>query len=234
MEDMQQLEHVARITSVYTENDKTVVELDETIFYPQGGGQPFDTGKIESETSQFLVEEVRFVDGIVKHIGNFISGKLVVSEEVHLHVDAERRKLHMRLHSAAHVVDMAIHKLGLEWIPGKGYHFPDGPYVEYDGKLDDNEDRDILIKKIEDIGNAYIGEGLNTSIQFMPKSEMHTVCHHVPDYLPDGKPTRVVLYGSFGVPCGGTHVSNLKDIGSLIIRKVSTKKGVIRVSYAIA
>jgi len=44
---------------------------------------------------------------------------------------------------------------------------------------------------------------------------------------------RVVMYGDFSVPCGGTHVANLKDIGRLTIRKVSHKKGLIRVAYEV-
>ncbi len=101
--------------------------MDGTIFYPQGGGQPYDQGVIESAKGKFLVEEVRFVDGIVKHIGMFERGSFEKGDEVTCHVDKARRDLHSRLHSAGHIVDMGMTELGLGWIPGKGYHFPDGP-----------------------------------------------------------------------------------------------------------
>ncbi|MEK7583421.1 MAG: alanine--tRNA ligase-related protein [Patescibacteria group bacterium] len=229
-EDMQKLTHETCVMGISEEDGKTVVLLDETIFYPQGGGQPYDQGVIENESGKFIVEEVRFVDGVVRHIGHFEKGSFSTGQEVALKVDPERRALHARLHSAGHVLDMAVNELGLPWIPGKGYHFPDGPYIEYDGSFEEAE-KENLQKQIESAANKFIAAGIQTSIQFMPKSEMHKVCANVPDYLPEGKPARVVLYGTFGVPCGGTHVANLKDIGHLMIRKISNKKGLIRVGY---
>ena len=234
LEDMQKLVHEARVVEIGQDptSQKTFIVTNETIFYPQGGGQPFDQGSIEYESSTFKVEEVRFVDGIVRHIGFFESGAFSSGQLVSLHVDPARRVLHTRLHSGGHVLDMAVNKLGLGWIPGKGYHFPDGPYVEYAGELDESKKEEIRLQ-IETSSNDFINAGIQTSIRFMPKDEMHTVCTHVPDYLPEGKPSRVVLYGTFGVPCGGTHVANLKDIGHLTIRKISNKKGLIRVGYEV-
>merc|ERR1712178_619010 len=46
-------------------------------------------------------------------------------------IDAERRRLAARLHSAGHLLDVAVKAADLHWIPSKGYHFPDGSYVEY-------------------------------------------------------------------------------------------------------
>jgi Ser-tRNA(Ala) deacylase AlaX len=63
---------------------------------------------------------------------------------------------------------------------------------------------------------------------------MAALCHFVPQELPAGKPQRVVLYGDFGVPCGGTHVANLGDIGRIVIRKLKPSGQTIRVSYAVA
>ena len=53
----------------------------------------------------------------------------------------------------------------------------------------------------------------------------------VPDYIPTDKPCRVVMYGDFGVPCGGTHVANLSELVSMTIRKIKSEKGNIRVAY---
>lgn len=234
MEEMQKLTDIAQVVGVFNDGDIVTLELDQTIFYPQGGGQPYDIGFIESTSGKFKVNEVRFVDGIVKHVGEFETGSFNIGDEVNLLIDAERRKLHARLHSAGHVVDMAVHNLGLKWMPGKGYHFPDGPYIEYIGEIAEEVNREELAKKIEEIANSFIDQSIETSIQFMPKSEMHTVCEHVPDYLPENKPARVVLYGKFGVPCGGTHVANLKNIEHLTIRKVGIKNGNIKVSYQVS
>ena len=48
-------------------------------------------------------------------------------------MNEEKRRLYARLHSAGHMLDIVVKNLKLGWIPGKGYHFPDGPYVEYNG-----------------------------------------------------------------------------------------------------
>lgn len=78
-----------------------------------------------------------------------------------------------------------------------------------------------------------MSEGRETTLVFLPKEQMQTVCRHVPHYIPEGKPSRVVMYGDFGVPCGSTHVSNIKDIKGITIRKVKVEKGNVRVSYDI-
>ncbi len=232
LEDFSLYECEAKVTSVSEENGKTVLILDQTVFYPQGGGQPYDMGVIEGSNAVFQVGEVRFVEGVVKHIGAFTSGVFIVDETVHCKIDVPRRELNSRLHSGGHVVDMGVTKLGLGWIPGKGYHFPDGPYVEYAGTLDE-QGRDKLKVDLEVACNAYVEEARTTKLVFIPKSEMHTVCHFVPDYLPEGKPARVVMYGDFGVPCGGTHVSNLGEIKQITIRKLKKEGENIRVAYNI-
>ncbi len=230
LEDFALLKSTSQVVGSTTENDKDVVLLDETVFYPQGGGQPYDKGVIEGNTGKFLVEEVRLVDGIVKHMGTFEGEKFKAGDTVTCQVDGPRRKLHSRIHSAGHVVDMAVYASKLNLIPGKGYHFPDGPYVEYAGSLD-GEDKEQMKTQIEAECNKFVAEDRHTKLIFMPKEKMGEVCHHVPDYLPEGKPSRVVMYGDFGVPCGGTHVSRLGEIGNIIIRKIKGAGENIRVAY---
>lgn len=220
----------AVVVDILKENDKTVVILDKTVFYPQGGGQPYDTGVIENASGTFLVTEVRFVDGIVKHIGSFEQGSFSIGDVVHCKVNQERRDLHSRLHSAGHVIDMAVAQLNLDWVPGKGFHFPEGPYVEYAGNLD-VLDKDALIKNIQELCRKIIIDNLQTTLAFMNKTEMERVCRFVSPFIPDNKPSRVVMYGSFGIPCGGTHVARSSDIQDILIRKIKNEKGAIRVSY---
>ena len=61
--DMTQSESPASVieSSSWHDGRQTIV-LDQTIFYPQGGGQPYDKGEIKSATAEFEVEEVRFKD----------------------------------------------------------------------------------------------------------------------------------------------------------------------------
>lgn len=59
-------------------------------------------------------------------------------------IDGEFRKINARVHSAGHLLDMAMNRAGkTELKPGKGYHFVEGPYVEYIGVIPDKE-RDAL------------------------------------------------------------------------------------------
>ncbi len=233
MEDMQQLECDAYIENIEQKDGKTIVYLDQTVFYPQGGGQPYDTGTITSGSTKFIVEEVRFVDGLVHHIGHFEGHPFMQGEDIKCVVDRERRELNTRVHSGGHLLDMAVNELGYDWIPGKGYHFPQGSYVEYTGSLGD-EEKEAVIKKLSDKISEIQGRGIETTIQFVSKDEMAKLCRHVPEYLPKDKPSRVVLYGDFGVPCGGTHVAKLSDIGPETIRKIKAGPETIRISYEVA
>ncbi len=230
MEDFNLLQSPAIVEDVFQENNRTVVLLNETIFYPQGGGQPYDKGVIYGPLGRFIVAEVRFADGIVKHIGSFDHGEFKKGDVVQCEVDAARRELNCKLHAAGHVIDMAVDALGLDWKPGKAYHFPDGPYVEYTGSLE-GWDREELRKKIEEEAKKLIQEGAEVKLNFMSKEEMKKICRSVPENLPDGKPARIVMYGHFGIPCGGTHVNNIRDIGGMLVRNLKIGGDIIKVGY---
>lgn len=232
LEDFTKLQDKSTILDINPKNDLYTLILDQTIFYPQGGGQPYDTGIIENEAGKFLVGEVRFVDGFVKHIGKFEYRKFDIGDLVNCTVNKKRRELNSRLHSAGHVIDMAVNTLKLNWILGKAFHFPDGPYVEYTGNLEGHGKEKLKID-LENLSNKFIKEETKTKLIFMDKEEMKKICPHVPDYLPAGKPSRVVMYGNFGVPCGGTHVSKLSDIKKISVRKIKQSGSNIRVGYDI-
>ncbi|HEX7963697.1 MAG TPA: alanine--tRNA ligase-related protein [Candidatus Saccharimonadales bacterium] len=225
----------AKILSVTpTDDNRTDIALDQTCFYARGGGQDWDMGTIKNANGSFAVEEVRLdEDGVVHHVGTVTAGQLKEGDAVDCEVDHVRRGINMRLHSAAHVIDMAVADLGLDWVGTKGQHYPHLSAVEYSGTWDPAQ-AEALRAKLEQRTNEFIQQGSVNSIRFMPVSEMHTVCRHVPDNIPTNKPGRVVMYGEkFGVPCGGTHVKDIHEVGKVTIPKIKEKKGVIRVSYAV-
>jgi len=227
---MHRYHETAKVLEIATWDDGRMdIILDGTILYPQGGGQPYDTGKLTSTDAEFTVQEVRFNDGIVHHIGWFVQGSFSSGDQVMIIVDKARRDLHSRFHTAGHLVDCAFERLGIAMTPGRAYHFPDGPYVEYEGLIEG--DKDEFVKKIEAEMNKIIEEKKAVSVKLADHQELAKLCKYVPDYIPKDKPSRVMIVESCaGIPCGGTHVSNTSEIGKVAL-KIKCKKGNTRVSY---
>ncbi|MBC3304609.1 alanyl-tRNA editing protein [Pseudomonas sp. SWRI18] len=90
------------------------VILQSTIFHPQGGGQPFDTGWLGASTVLRVVQEA---DRVVHYVDRPLAPGLVTAQ-----VDEQRRALHTRLHSAGHLIGNAGESLG--WMPIKAHHWP--------------------------------------------------------------------------------------------------------------
>lgn len=215
--------------SEITDERGLAVILDQTIFYPQGGGQPSDHGTITSDTGVFAVTDVRLrEDGTVLHYGHYEFGSLQPGQSVELGIDGDRRILHARLHSAGHLLDCAVTRAGIPGItPTKGYHFPDGAYVEYDGTLDEpTQYIDPLQSTIADL----IAENISTEKEDLSPEEASA--RGV--WAPPGKSARVVAFTGFaGCGCGGTHVRDTAEIGAVTIRKIASKKGKTRIAYEI-
>ncbi|KAG4932071.1 hypothetical protein JHK87_046073 [Glycine soja] len=146
-DEMWRLQCTATLLSHLKEDDdgRHVLILDRTIFYPQGGGQPPDTGFLlihGFDNNKFLVSHgcsYYYITVKVFHYGFFenLGGKfeptLEKGKEVSLFVDEFRRKLNSRLHSAGHLLKICLPRIGLGNLePGKAYHFPDGfPLIYY-------------------------------------------------------------------------------------------------------
>ncbi|MCB9809559.1 hypothetical protein H6771_01105 [Candidatus Peribacteria bacterium] len=207
----------------------TALVLDQTLFYPQGGGQPADHGTITGSAGEFAVHDVRLTpEGEVYHYGTFTRGMLAAGDAVTLLVEAPRRQLNARLHSAGHLIDLAVRLSGITGLtPTKGYHFAEGPYVEYDGMLEDPSSwQRILAAQAQALVAADIPlvvEELSPS-QAAERGMM----------APPGKSARVVFFAGYaadGCGCGGTHVARSGEIGQIEIRAVQHKKGTTRVKY---
>lgn len=224
----------AQVLAITERDDKKALVLDQTIFYPQGGGQPADHGEIICPQGRFAVTDVRFVEGVVYHFGSFTQGSCSVGDNVELQIDVPRRELLSRLHTAGHLVDVAMERIGLQLMPTKAYHFPDNPYVEYQGVLTPEQCADVQ-QKLQTAVDALIKEDLPVTHRLAHKDELAAICSHVPEHFPEGKPVRVVTISNFAAcPCGGTHVASSTQLGKLEIRKIKSKGGVVRVSYLLA
>ncbi|KAK0606845.1 hypothetical protein LWI29_005133 [Acer saccharum] len=239
-DNMFKLESKATLISYFKADDgRQALILDSTIFHPQGGGQPSDTGFVTVVDCdvKFAVQDVRSRDGIVFHYGvvessggDFEKG-FEKGKEVILYVDESRRKLNSRLHSAGHLLDACMQNVGLGHSePAKGYHFPDGPYVEYKGTVPQSE-LQSKAKELELEANALISRGGKVSVSVLPYEEASKLCDGcLPDYIPKDSTPRIVKLGNNpGGPCGGTHVSDLSEIISVKVSQIRTKKGMTKV-----
>lgn len=232
LEDFDVTSCEAYVQRVETFEGRDVVVLDQTCFYPKGGGQDFDIGIIKGDAGTFDVEAVFFIDGEVKHIGAFESKPFQSGDQVSGYVAKERRKLNSRLHSAGHTIDMAVRKMNLHWHPEKGAHYPYMAFVEYSGEIPEAQ-RDHLKDMLEDTVNQLVKKGSLNSIAFLTPEEMAERGAVLPQEIPANKPARAVIYDDFVVPCGGTHVDNINQIGDISITKLKKKDGHIRVSYVV-
>lgn len=239
--DMSKLQSDSTLLSSFQgEDGRHALILNSTIFHPQGGGQPSDTGFITDTSSsrfKFVVQDVRSKNGIVYHYGVFekTTEDLARGIQVLLSVDESKRKLNSRLHSAGHLLDVCMEKVGLHHLePSKGYHFPDGPYVEYKGTVPQAELQSKQ-KELEQEANNLISIGGKVSVAIYSYEEASKLCGgSLPDYIPKGSNPRIVKLGDFpGCPCGGTHVSNISELANMKVTQMRTKKGVTKVYYNI-
>lgn len=212
------------------ENEKgKAVILDETIFYPQGGGQPADKGEIIFGDNIFVVNDVRLDEtGTVWHFGEFKNSEFKQGDKVILKIDKERRILNAKLHSAGHLLDCAVSKMGIENLkPTKGFHFPDGPYVEYDGTIENPaEIIPVLQKNIDEL--------IEQNLQVERKDLSLEEAQAKGVWAPAGKSARVVNFAGFSIcGCGGTHVNTASEIGKITIRKIKSNQGKTKIAYSV-
>lgn len=229
LDDTYLFEAEAIFIKVKENSIRKAVVLDETIFYPQGGGQPADKGEIISGDNIFAVSDVRLDEtGTVWHFGEFKNGEFKQNDKVILKIDKDRRILNAKLHSAGHLLDCAVSKIQIENLkPTKGFHFPDGPYVEYDGTIENPaEIIPILQKNIDEL----IKQNLNVERKNLSPKEAqdNNIC------APVGKSARVINFTGFSIcGCGGTHVNTTSEIGKIIIRKIKSNQGKTKIAYTI-
>ncbi len=194
-------------------DDLVCVVLQDTIFHPQGGGQPSDLGTLESQTGLMEVQQVKKrEDGCIEHRGIIISGSFAIGDTITCQLDRAARQFHSRLHSAGHLLDVALDKLGHHWEAGKSYHFVDGPYVEYQTpELPEAN----LAARLETVAAELIQANIPTKIELQGTR-------------------RIVTLANKPIPCGGTHVQTTSEIGTCKVRSIKSKHGILRVSYELA
>lgn len=224
-----------------TDQDQALI-TDSTIFYVQGGGQPTDTGTITSTSSPvpttFIVKSVRHAtDHSVLHFGHFEppSTSFSPDQSIRQDIDGAKRDLHSRLHTAGHILGLAINALSREGVlpplsEGKGSHYPSSAAVEFIGLIDGRHKAAIQARVDE-----FVATRAKVTIHYWSMRELMERCTGVAEgfALPEGEEKgRVVeMEGLGSYPCGGTHVGDCGGCGRVEVRKIARSKGVSRVSY---
>jgi len=223
----------ASIVEVARESDgmkRWLIVLDQTIFYPRGGGQATDQGTLSTETWKGKVSQVLLKDGKVLHYVESDQPP-VVGTQVKGELDWNRRYLNMRLHSAGHIVDFALYLLGHSpspLMPFKGEH-EKKPVIHYQGTIDID-----FQAELEKKANELVAQNLLLSTRFAEYRELEKEAIYLQPGLPTNKPLRLLtLQGVGSVADGGTQVNSTTEVGPIAILPIEQKDGTTLVRYKI-
>ena len=209
------------------------VELDRTIFYPLGGGQPGDTGiLIRDNGTRIAVADTRKGEtpGAVVHVLAAGESLPEPGESVGLEIDWDRRYALMRLHTALHVMSCVV----IAPVTG-GNIAPDKARLDFD--------IDITLLDAERIAagtNELIARGVATETVWITDEELDARPELVKtmSVQPPRGAGRVRLLKIPDIdlqPCGGTHVANIAEIGGIRVLRIRNEgKRNKRVEIALA
>lgn len=196
-EDSEILSWRSRIVDLKRDNSLIIMGFDETIFYPEGGGQPCDKGIVRGNGWKVYIEYVYEENGLIWHKGK-LEGEInpQIGEEVVLLVDEDLRREYMEQHTAQHLLSAIIERgYSLETT---GFQILDDHTkieIPYDG-----DNPETFIREVESKVNNYIKRDLPLKIYWADRN------------------TRIVEIPELDVnPCGGLHVKKLGDLGLLKI-----------------
>lgn len=207
------------------------VVLDRTVFYPTGGGQPGDTGMLKTAAGDVaVIDTVKGEEGI-RHVLAEGSPLPAVGETVTAELDWARRYLHMRIHTALHLLCASVEGgvTGGQIGAGKGRLDFDIP--------GERPEKEALEARVNDLiaGNHPVSISWITDQELTANPDLVRTMSVKPP-MGSGK-VRMVRIGE-GVdfqPCGGTHVRSTAEIGRIEIGKIENKgKQNRRINIALA
>lgn len=203
------------------------VELDRTIFYPEGGGQPCDRGEIIGPEETAKVKYVRLTDGQIVH-QCLISDSLSEGDKVTAKIDWNWRYKYMKIHSAGHLIHDVLMTMVDGLKPLRGSHGKKA-FLEYSGSVELNL-KEALEKKV----NEVIGQDLPIITKEATYEELEKECQFLPANLPRAKGLRMIKIGDYpAMPDGGVHVKTTKEIGKILISEIVSNEGGVTVKYRV-
>lgn len=205
--------------------------LDQTVFYPRGGGQPWDTGKLlrPSDGAEFPVVAVVKAEGSISH--EVSCDGLQSGDEVECCIDWDRRHRLMRMHTAGHILAAIMYRRNGILITGNQL---DTDKTRFDFSME-NFDKSAF-QSLVDEANAAISRNLEVGVSFLPREEALKVEGAVKLAValpPEIKELRMVRIGDVDYQAdGGTHVKNTSEIGKIVFVGAENKgKNNRRITY---
>lgn len=214
-------------------NGKNVV-LEESAFYPEGGGQPTDKGVLRTGEKEFKVNKVVKKGKDVWH--HLEKGKLEKGTRVKAKLDWDRRYAHMRMHTAQHLLSAILLDHYDAATAGNQIHerYSRIDFQPFDPTEDDLE---FIVQKF----NTLVDKEMSVKKYIVNREKVPEIVedekrlrlfNRVPDFV---KEIRIVeIEGIDKAPCAGTHVDNTKEIGYLHIRDTENKgKNTTRIVFGL-
>jgi alanyl-tRNA synthetase len=209
-----QFEFDASVISSFKDKQGVGVVLDRTCFYPEGGGQPSDTGWL----NQTPVLDVRLKDGKIVH---YVDGE-VSSTEVHGKIDAVRRLDFMQQHTGQHILSQSL--LQACRFNTVSVHFgEDITTIEMQTPAVTKQE----LEKVEELANSIIMRNLPVKVHWVSPEEVPKFNVRRPP--PDVNEIRLVEIEGFDVTaCGGTHLARTGEVGLIKIVGLEKIRGRVR------
>lgn len=222
----------AKLVDVTQSKNCFILVLDQTIFFPTGGGQSCDRGKIHN----LEVVNVYEKEGIIFHEVQCNNSNIVwnIGDEVCCEIDWEHRFLNMQRHCGEHILSGIFYREygGIN----RGFHMGE-TYMTIDISLEGNPEIEILtwqmVKKAEEYANQVIWSNAPISIHHF---ETREEAANLPlrKALAIDEDISIVCVGDINNPadcvaCCGTHPSTAGQVGLVKILKVESYKGMFRV-----
>ena len=206
--------------TVVSVKDGKYVILDQTIFYPKGGGQPHDTGKIMKEGETYNVVYVGKFSGEISH--EVDREGLQPGDQVRCILNWERRYKLMRSHTAAHVLAALLNNGTGALITGNQL---EEDHVRFDFSLE-KFDRAVLESYLAK-ANELFGTDIGVKWYELPREEamkIPAVVKMAEAAPPDLPILRIVeIVGVDRQADGGTHVKNLLEVGKVELMRTENK-----------
>ncbi len=200
----------------------TYIAINRTCFYAEAGGQVSDTGMIVGKNFKArVIDVIKAPNGQNIHKVKLLDGVITVGDECELIVDKDRRKRIEANHSSVHLLQYALQQVVSSNIKQAG-SYVDSEKLRFDftysGKMTDTK-----ILEVEEFVNALVKGGLIASTEIMPIDKAMKLGAMALFSEKYGDTVRVVKIGKSIELCGGTHISNTKDIESFAIYSCESK-----------